>query len=81
MMGSLDEEQHTHGFSSLMAFLPAAKIKASQLRTKQKAELTKQLDELKKELSEVRPSQEGLGWGVYLCYGWRAVGGRGSYIV
>jgi translation initiation factor 2B subunit (eIF-2B alpha/beta/delta family) len=70
MMGSLDEEQHTHGFSSLMAFLSAAKIKASQLRTKQKAELTKQLDELKKELSEVRPSQEEWGWASIYAMAW-----------
>jgi len=34
-------------------FLPG-KIKAKELRTKQKADLVKQLDELKKELSELR---------------------------
>ncbi|KAM3575347.1 hypothetical protein VYU27_002694 [Nannochloropsis oceanica] len=32
----------------------AGKIKAKELRTKQKADLVKQLDELKKELSELR---------------------------
>jgi len=51
--------QHRHLTpSSLPPSLPPSsnigKIKAKDLRTKQKAELVKQLEELKKELSELR---------------------------
>ena len=38
----------------LPILFPPGKIKAKDLRTKQKAELVKQLEELKKELSELR---------------------------
>jgi len=41
----------------LLAYLIAVKIKAHELRSKSKADLTNQLTDLKKELSQLRVAQ------------------------